>query len=275
MIDAAREHAWARSATSRLFETGELRDGKFRRLHEHLRGCEECRRFYDRASAIKRTLDVGAPPVPADELRLLARAAARAAARPAIAPRRGALWLAGALAGALGLSFIVLARPTAPPRGELQARGSTPSAAPGVGVRAFCLSPKGEIVGSVELSDRAAAAPSLACGLEDSLQFAYSRPAASGKGAAARLWLVATPGAGEPLVYPLGRDADSVPLRAGALELPIPGSVRLAARHRPGSYRLAAVVSAASLDREALAKAGAGELPANGSASFGRLEVTP
>ncbi|MHB1845638.1 MAG: hypothetical protein ACYCWW_12490 [Deltaproteobacteria bacterium] len=274
-------HARARAATERLFVRGRLRDGAFLALHEHLRGCDDCRRFYDRLSGVEQALEPGAPLIPSDELRQLFRilrpsASVRRPAEPSSSGRALRFGIGGAiLAGALAAALILPRRH--PSEASFQPRGL---ARPGpiAGVRAFCLDPAGRVLGDIDLRPGpgpgglvtlGSSGPALRCPRDGALQFSYT---ASGAAAGRLLTIVGIGPAGELHRYAPRPGAPSPSLREGQ-DRPLPGSLRLAVRHPAGAYRLLAVTSSRPLDDAALAALAKG-LPVDGAgAVVGELEV--
>jgi hypothetical protein len=243
----------------RLF-ADDLPEARRAPLREHLSACASCRSYYDRVALLQQRLAPGQPLGSSlfDGADLVARFAGPLQSRW----RRMWPWAAMAL-GTLGAILLVVrmgptdsrraggpAASTAP-SGGLQERGAAATRLQGV--RAFCLTRSASgapVVLDSASMQRSPAVASLRCDLHGALQFAYSADDP------AYLFLVGVDAGGQPHYYaPRGDAEESIALRAGARELPLPDSVRLDVNHPPGATRVLALFTARPLGRRAVSDA--------------------
>lgn len=256
------------------FFQGTLNGARWRRLAEHLKGCEGCLRCYNRVVLAMRQMSGRPGEVTAEELAPIGDAIAllRPFALPAV---DRLLWPAAALAAclvAVGGLWLWRADRRA---GEVGVRGG--AAALDATIRAFCVREQGSArldVVAVSSADTG----ELSCAHRDLVQFAYalrsSRPAF--------LYLAAVDESGRTFdYYPRPPATESLPIFPARSEEPLPGSIRLSVNHRPGQVRIVAVVSERPMTRDAVAPLLAGSAGGRERAPPGArvlrlaLEITP
>jgi hypothetical protein len=233
-----------RKAIDRLF-LGEDSPSAWPTITAHLKTCEGCARYYDRTALAMRALS-GRPSDPSpEELRPIGIALA---GTPAAGALRAGRWSAAlAVAATLGLAVLFTVRHTAQPVSEVTSRGT--SVPIDVQVRGYCLrevTPGHLSVVAVSSEDTG----HLSCGVTDYLQFSHllrgDKPM--------YLAIVGRTASGETLhYYPRAEDETGVRINPTGREEPLPGSIRLAARHHPGPVDVAAVVSGSALSGQAAA----------------------
>jgi hypothetical protein len=199
--------AEAKAALQALF-LGELKAHDHARLREHVKACAECLEAYERLSRVESALERRVLPKGREallEAQLLERV--RAADRAA-APERRSLWawwkvalpvVAVAAVATLVVLPQVRGRGTAGPD-DWQARSGSSEGA--FGVRAFCVSPGGEVQGEARPGG------ALACPEGSAVQFSYTAP----KGA--RLSVAAKSPSGEVLQF-FPREGEVAPVAPG------------------------------------------------------------
>jgi hypothetical protein len=191
-----------KSALRELF-LGELSPEGHARLREHVKTCTECREGYEQLSRVESALEKRVLPKNREallEAQLMKRVQA---SERAAAPERRSFWdwwkvaLPAVAAAAVALLVVV-------PRGngEFQARkGSTESV---FGVRAFCVSSEGKVIGEALPGGR------LECPEGAAVQFSYTTP----PGARARLSVAAKSSSGERLQF-FPREGEPAPVTPG------------------------------------------------------------
>jgi predicted anti-sigma-YlaC factor YlaD len=245
------------AAIDKLFLDG-LAPWRFRRLRAHLTDCARCRAYYDKVALVWRAMGENAvPPQVRDALAddLIRNLEGK---RPRPRWPRLLAAAAGAAALAVGVQLSGLpARLFGRPSGEFQVRGT--AAARARGVRAFCLGVDAShetVVRGAAPSVRAGApakdgvgrhaAPSrLRCGLDDSLQFAYTL----GEGPAEQLLLWGRDPDGALHWYAPAAGEGLQALTSGVVDEPLPASVRLRVHHRPGEVTVHALFTERPLSR--------------------------
>jgi hypothetical protein len=223
---------------------GELSPSGWRDLTGHLKTCEGCAHYYDRAALAMRALSGRPGEVTPEEL-------APIGASLRIPLSGGSRWLGrltavlAVAASTAAVATFVLRRPTVP-AGEVTARGeSTPI---DVQIRSYCLreAAPGQLT-VVGASSEASGA--LSCGINDYVQFSCllrgARPM--------YLYLVGQDAAGGlHHYYPRTDTEASLRIDPTGREEPLPGSIRLSAKHQPGVVQVAAVVSDSPLNGDAV-----------------------
>ncbi|MBF5042333.1 hypothetical protein FGE12_07970 [Aggregicoccus sp. 17bor-14] len=167
----------AHEALEALF-LGTLEPGAHARLREHVAACAECRARYDAQGRVEQVLERRALPRAREAglehalMQRLAQQQPRPQPAPARAPWRMPTWLRVAVpvVACAGLAmFVVL--PRLQQRSEWGARGG--AAVSTWGVRAFCVSPQGQVLAE------AAPGGTLRCAVGNSLQLSYTAPEAA------------------------------------------------------------------------------------------------
>lgn len=221
----------------------------WRRLRAHVATCVACRDDYDRGvaalAALERTQPVAGvrAHLEADLFAALARASTLEAPRasPKLAPwrLRPGVVAAWGLAAAF-LTAVLWWRVVAPAADPFQARGGDGVS---VGFRVFCIRADG---GRPEVRDAASSAGSAParCDAGDRLQLTWSSP----PGRHVALFSVGDQG---QVQWYWPRTATTTP-SPGGTDQPLPGSIDLAARHRPGRYRVIGMFATGPIDRYAL-----------------------
>lgn len=212
---------------------GDLARWRRRRLRRHLRGCDDCRRLYDRLAAADRQLGAG---------RVLSEAAIDAVGDAVVGSatpwrRRRSVWvgvgsLATAAAVLVALSVRDQARPDLRPRGDGIVLGDRMP-----GIRLFCVETDAagaRVVGEARVVSVAGPLPRLRCTLDAELQLAYSSPDLEG------LTMVAFGRKGQSIHYyaPRSADAESIPLEPDRIDVALDWSTRLGVKHEPGEYEV-------------------------------------
>ncbi len=221
----------------------------WRRIHEHLGTCEPCRDYYDRVALASRAL--GGKALPRDSREAIAAeviSRTRATGRLAWLARPWAYLPAAATAAAVLVLSLTVLRPGRGPVG-FAARGTT--GGPAEGFRVFCLDADGRVIGA------AAPQAELRCPLRGSVQVAYTAAERGARYFAA----VGIDQAGRVLWYhgPPG-EASSVAMRAGALDEPLPRSIRLDVNHHPGLVVVYGIFTDRPLGPEAISRDVAGAI---------------
>lgn len=245
-------------------------------LMDHVKTCERCARYYNRAVVALRQMSGGAGEVCAEELNPIGEVIARRHQRETRAPWwvRG-VGMVGTLAvAAIATWILVPSAASLDPAGEVRARGA---AAPmTASVRAFCV----EQAAGGELVVVGASTPEgqLACSQRQLLQFAYSlradRPAF--------LYLAGIDAGGGVLeYYPRPPETRSIGIAPAPREEALPGSVRLGVKHAAGVVSVVGVITSQPVDRQQAmqwiqAAAAGGDLGENGVELVRlRLDVLP
>jgi hypothetical protein len=225
---------------TRLLVSQGLPPRRHRRLREHLRGCDDCMRHYERLRAVEDALTPAAVMSETALERLGALVLDDVA--PAPAPRHGYLgWAFGfGTAAALALALVVAVPPT--PNDELTPRGAT-VASKDHGIAAFLVDPlRGEAARAAVVANRRVDVPA-----GKVVQLAYRNAkyrygVVVGVDAAYDLqWY--HPGASE-------RASGGVALVAGAVDEPLPGAWSIDSDMTP--LRLFAIFSETPIDAAAI-----------------------
>ena len=257
-----------RKTIDRLF-LGEVSAATWRDLNAHLKTCEGCARYYDRAAFAMRALSGRPGEVSPEELYPVGEAFA------ATSSSASSRWLtrgiaALAIATSVATLVVVSVRRATTSEGVVTARGAP--AVVDVQVRSYCL--REDTPGKM----RVVAASSeengrLTCGVGDYVQFTYllrgSKPM--------YLSIAGQTESSEVLHYYPRADEPALRIEPSGREEPLPGSVRLSAKHKPGQVKVAAVVSESPLTAEALFRVFESGRAANPAARVLRLslEITP
>lgn len=222
---------------------------RWRSVREHLYACRSCQAYYNQVLTLHRKVHRETAPLSQEQLLLIGeeivqRTAARSRNQPRVALHLKHIGIGLAVA-----AVAVVAGPWLLQQGsdsQFQARGFETSA--GVGVRAFCIVPSqsgdGRIRAAFPAQDTpndSLAGPSPACRIDDVVQFAYSNSASDAGPTFEYLFLFGVDERLEPLwYYPHPQEAQSVPIATGrdAVNVPLPGGVRLGVNHRPGIVRV-------------------------------------
>lgn len=196
----------AKAALRALF-LGELEPERYARLREHAKTCAECREAYERLSRVESSLEKRVLPKGREallEAQLMARVRA---SEQAAAPERRSFWdwwkvmlPAAAVAAAAMLVVLPQVRGARPGEGEWQPRSGGAGSA--FGVRAFCVSPEGKVLGEAQPGGR------LACPEGGAVQFSYTAPQG------VRLSVAAKSPSGEVLQF-FPREGEAAPVEPG------------------------------------------------------------
>lgn len=221
---------------------GELTAKQWTALAPHLKTCDACAGYYDRVVLALRQFTSRSPAVSIEELRHVGEAVSRVAA-PA-PPSRG--WALGGLFAALAAAALVVVFLPRGDAGSITPRGG--ATALDVSLRAYCLA---ETDGKLEVVAVSMGEPGqVLCRTSELVQFAYTLNADG----PAWFRISGVTLSGEVLDY-FPSEGGQARLEPTSAEQPIPGSIRLKARHSPGTVRIVALVS-----RNALSAEIAGEL---------------
>ncbi len=230
---------------------------RWRLVREHLYACVSCRHYYNRVLSLQRTLNRNTAPLLPEQVMFIGEEVIRRSTK--VKGRYGWPALGVSVMVALTAMVLMLVGGTKPElvgdtKPELvgdtkpeiyvpnvyQARGVSGNA--GAGVRAFCITSMSTIraaypVENVETGIQA-------CTLNDVLQFTYSNNA-SGKGFD-YLFLFGIDKRMSPLwYYPHPQEGQSITLSSyrDAVNIPLPGEVRLAVNHEAGPVRVIGLFS--------------------------------
>jgi hypothetical protein len=224
---------------------------RFRKLREHLRGCEGCRERYNRVSLAERMLHGGPGAIERPSPASLDRIGA--ALLDGYNGRGGGLsrvprWVFGAVAAACAavaiLPMALKPRKLSSASAEFQVRGTASDPRQQAGMRAFCIHfPLGaSATAEVRPLETQAAPPE--CSTDDLLKLTYSN-----RGGYQELFLF---GLDEKMgikwYAPRPPSEVSVPASAGAVDSPVGGAVKLSVNHDPGLVRLYALFGRTPID---------------------------
>ncbi|MCA9668622.1 MAG: hypothetical protein KC503_23680 [Myxococcales bacterium] len=236
-----------------LFIEETLPEPKLSKLHEHVKGCDDCRAHYNRVVLAARLFHGGPEaidePSPLELARVREAVLSRARLAPDPPPRSFAQrflslrWL-GALVAVGAAVAIVLplalrddGKPpagnssTAPARPEFQTRGAAPKTGKLVGLRAFCVAKGG---GVAELGS-----DNKSCALAGVLKLAYTN-----RSKLAHVFIVGVDAKHRPMWYvPTPRTGLSVRAEQGAVDKALARTVRLEVNHQAGALRIFALFS--------------------------------
>jgi hypothetical protein len=230
---------------------------RWAKLRDHLRGCDACRERYNRVSLAERMLHGG--PAALDRPSPTAIDRIGEAVLLGSIPSGGGIarvprWVFGLVAATCAaVALVPLAlkpRKLAGTSSEFAVRGAASDPTQQAGLRAFCLHPPAGAPSSVAMQgameirplEQAAAPPE--CATSDLLKLTYSNRAGYQE-----LFLF---GLDEKLdlkwYAPRPPSEVSVPARAGAVDSPIGGAIKLGVNHDPGMVRLYALFGHAPID---------------------------
>lgn len=243
---------------------GTLDDGQVTALFAELRESPAGQQAYNEAALVAR-LEEGGPEQLATpsgaELRgveqaVLERVRLDPDAQPSRSPSRLLAWLGGLVAvGAAVLIALPFFRAAdAPPTSgvesgsEFQARGKPARYGKQVGLRVFCLAPKGGVVRELR---HEAAQPAPNCPLGSSFKFATTNRTQLGY-----LFLVGVDARRQALWYsPAPPRTKSVSIEKNTVDTPLEREVRLEVNHRRGELRIFAIFSSRPLAAKMVQKA--------------------
>ena len=196
----------AKAALQALF-MGALEPKAHGQLREHAKTCAECAEAYEKLSRVESALEKRVLPQQRQELLEAQLMARLQAAERAAAPARSSFWdwwkvalPVGALAAVAMVVVLPRMQGTGTPTDEWGVRSGTKEGA--FGVRAFCVSPQGQVQGEARPGG------TLACAEGSAVQFSYTAPEG------ARLSVAAKSASGELLQF-FPREGDVAPVGPG------------------------------------------------------------
>jgi len=217
-------------------------------VREHLYYCcDGCQAYFDNVVTLQHKMQRDPAPLSKGQLALI-----RAAVVAHCAPRKYGLWkrvsngllTLGAASVAAWIAVLLLPASlwTTQAPGEFRARGSV---ATGVGVRMLCVgaasSGKNWIRAAFPAGGGSVGSASAACKAGDMAQFTYTNEASDGKAMYEYLFLFGVGEDQQPLwYYPSPEEDRSLRIQTGrdAVNVPLPGSIRLSVNHRPGAVHV-------------------------------------
>jgi hypothetical protein len=218
---------------------------RWRSVREHLYACRSCRAYYDRVVTLHNKMHKETAPLSSEQLKLVSEEILdRMAPRRAGLPGRAWAYAGISLAVVATAVLVVLPMLEPQPASDFQARGVDAEVA--AGVRAFCITAEQgaqapRIRSTFPVTDELVAGAGGSCNIKDVLRFAYTN-GVPGRGRAFDcLFLLGINEQLQPLwYYPHPDEKLSVRIQSGpeAVNVPLPGGVRLEVNHAPGLVRI-------------------------------------
>ena len=217
--------------------------GNTAKLRRHVTQCDDCAGYYHRLMSLHSHLEGDALGLSELQLEWLLPAIKKSLGQPAPKRRASVLGALGALT-ALGAAAALLLV-AVPKEEEFQARQGAPTIE--VGIRGAC----GDAHG-LSSTFSSGGAPG-ACGLGDILTLSYTNAVTDG--GYPYLFVVGVDESNEPLwYYPTPSEGQSLQIQRGrdAVDISLPGGIRLSVNHHPGRVRMYGVFSKTPITTEAV-----------------------